>query len=183
MFTLSPRARGMTLIELLASLAIGCILFAVAVPNLTTLVQNTRRTTLLNQFVGALQLARIESAERGRVVVLCASADGSTCGTESDWNSGWIVFANLDAAIGQRDVATEPLLQVYTVGKSQKVSVNIAGGASYFQLRPFDSRSSNGTITVCDARGAPEARAVVVGVMGRPYVSLKDGSKHALVCA
>jgi type IV fimbrial biogenesis protein FimT len=176
------RQRGLTLVELLATITVGATISALALPNLGSMVMNSRRTALVNELVGAIQLARTEAAIRGRTVVICPSADGASCGRAADWNRGWIVFVNLDGDASARDPQREPLLQVYATDPRQSIGVNLAGGGDAVQLRPFDTRSSNGTITICDARGAAAARAVVIGVMGRPYAASTDGSHHALTC-
>jgi type IV fimbrial biogenesis protein FimT len=174
--------RGFTLLEFLIALAIGSIVAAIAVPNFSTMLANARRSATLEQFVAAVQLARTQALTSGHNVVICASRDQATCAPATSWSRSWIVFVNLDDKPGQRDVAREPLLQVFEAARGQTLSASIAGGEDFWQMRPLGIRSTNGTLTVCDRRGAAAARAVVIGIMGRPYVSTTDGSKRPLAC-
>ena len=50
----------------------------------------------------------------------------------------------------------------------------IRSNRSYFEFRPFLRRSTNGTISFCDARGPSSARRVIVSFTGRPRVAAID---------
>jgi type IV fimbrial biogenesis protein FimT len=54
----------------------------------------------------------------------------------------------------------------------------MTGNRIRFSYRPFGRRSTNGTVTYCDDRGADAARAVIVSYTGRPRTaSLAPGGK------
>ena len=95
--------RGMTAIELLATLSIVAILSAMAVPAFRDFVQNNRAAEQSNALVGALALARNEAVTRGVPVSVCVSSDSESCdaagGLFTFWTPGWIVFT--DARIGR----------------------------------------------------------------------------------
>ncbi len=104
------RTHGVSLIELVVTLAILAILAAVAAPSFITTLQGARISNGVNAMVGDLQLARSEAIQRGLPVSVCESADGSTCAAVNAWQHGWIVFAD-DNGSGARDEG-EPLLRV-----------------------------------------------------------------------
>lgn len=104
-------ARGFTLIELLITIALAAILTSLAAPSLTSLFKTNRVQTEASSFVGDLVLARTEAVKRGQNVSACVSSDGATCLTSTNWQSGWIVFADSSAACSGT-TATIPALRV-----------------------------------------------------------------------
>ena len=88
------RSLGLTLYELLVTLAVGIILVGLAIPSFRSYVQSTRVTSATNDFVVALNIARAEGISRQEDVVLCSSTnpntDNPTCG--GNFSTGWIVF-------------------------------------------------------------------------------------------
>ena len=109
-------AHGMTILELMTTLAVAAILVTIGVPSMTKFFANMRLVTMTNDLIEDIVHARNEAATRGRRVALCASqtvqavetASGrSTCaatGTTA-WATGRIVFVDMDGD-GVRDVTT-----------------------------------------------------------------------------
>ncbi|MBK1710538.1 prepilin-type N-terminal cleavage/methylation domain-containing protein [Marichromatium sp. AB32] len=99
--TAARRLRGVTLIELMVTLAIAVILLSLAVPGFQHLLQDSRLTGLTNSLSASLQQARVESLSRGQTVAVCATgdadADQPTCTITTDWADGWLVFVRDDA--------------------------------------------------------------------------------------
>lgn len=91
---------GVTLIELLVTMAIMAVLSALAVPSMRQFVGNWQVSNAVNVFMGSLQLARAEAVKRGRTVRMCRSDNGRSCGAGNNlpdgWTSGWIVFVDND---------------------------------------------------------------------------------------
>ena len=173
------RCRGFTLLELLIVLMVAAVLAAAAVPGLDAFILNARRTADVNGFVTAVQLARGEAFKRGRPVVLCKTADGTSCGgTDVNFDDGWMVFVNRDGDSPPRRDADEPQLYAYRPGTSATITAN----RRLFEFRPFGRRSTNGTVTFCDRRGAEQARAVVVSFTGRPRVTRNGPGMRPVTC-
>jgi type IV fimbrial biogenesis protein FimT len=123
----APPCRGLTLIELMMTIAIAAILLAVAAPGFQQTLNGNRLSSAVNELASAINLARAEAVRQNRRGVLCRSVDGSACdGTNSSWG-GWIVFVDVDAD-GVRDAA-EPVIKSGTFDPSLAVtsSANIAG--------------------------------------------------------
>lgn len=167
---------GITLLELIFALAIGAIVLGAGAPALQTFVLDSRRTADVNAFVTAVQLARSEAAKRGRPVVLCGSADLVTCAAE--YTRGWLVFVDEDDSRPPQRSLDEPLLLAYRPA----IEGTIESNREVYEFRPFQRRSTNGTVTFCDRRGAAAARAVIISYTGRPRVAA-TGPGRPLTCA
>lgn len=91
-------SRGVTLIELTMSVAVLGVLLGLAVPTFREFSRNNSLTAIQNDLVTSFNLARSEALRRNRTVSVCASADGTTCGEDTDWNNGWLVFVDRNTA-------------------------------------------------------------------------------------
>lgn len=87
---------GLTLIEIMVTMAVAIIVLTVAVPNYVAFTRANKLTTQVNSFVQALHLARNEAVRAGGAT-LCASNDQLKCTEDGDWLTGWIIFADYDA--------------------------------------------------------------------------------------
>ncbi|HSG66256.1 MAG TPA: GspH/FimT family protein [Gammaproteobacteria bacterium] len=172
-----PPADGLSLWELLWCLGIAGVVLALAVPSFGDLLLDSRRRADLNAFVTAIQLARSEAAKRGEAIVLCKTRDGSTCGgDEIRYDAGWMVFVNTDGARPPHRGPADALLLRYQPASSGPITSN----RRFYEFRAFGWRSTNGTVTFCDARG--RGRAVIVSYTGRPRVADIGPGGRPLVC-
>jgi type IV fimbrial biogenesis protein FimT len=195
------RPGGYTLVELMLGVAIAATLASVALPSLGAFVQNNRRAAVVNELVATLLFARSEAIKRGEPVIVCGFHDTNrngmldppeqTCGGRS-WSEGWFSASwsdhDQDRTVDAGELR-EGTVRYYLNGSR---GVKIATGnflatppvkpAGTAVIEPFLSRSSNGTITVCDSRGSAAARAVIIPPNGRPRVSGRKSSGAALDC-
>ncbi|MEQ6437386.1 GspH/FimT family pseudopilin [Comamonas sp. w2-DMI] len=97
--------RGLTLIELLVTIAVLAVLMGLAAPSMARFIGQWRVSNAVNALTGSLRLARTEAIARGRVVVICSVPSNSSTSCKSNtgtdaYASGWIVFANNDGNSG-----------------------------------------------------------------------------------
>ncbi len=89
------RSQGVTLVELMVTVAVLAIIAMIAVPEFREMTARQRIHSTTNDLVTAVHFARSEAIRRGATVVMCKSSDGSICKTTAnDWEVGWIVFVD-----------------------------------------------------------------------------------------
>ena len=178
--THGPRpSAGVTLLELLMVIAIAGIVLAVGVPAFSEVAADNRRAGAVNALVTAVHHTRSEALKRAAPVVWCQSADGRQCsGDGAGWHLGWLIFENLDRDRPPRVDAGEPVIRRGNPRPKSTISANRAA----FVFRPFNKRATNGTLVVCDHRGAAAARAVIISPVGRPRTSDRDPRRRPLSC-
>jgi type IV fimbrial biogenesis protein FimT len=156
------------------------IIVGIGAPGLNNFVLDARLVADINAFVGAVQLARSEAAKRGRSVIVCKTADSVACGAaDIDFDAGWMVFVNLDDVTPPTRAASEPLILAH----SPSSLGTIVSNRPFYEFRAYRRRSTNGTVTFCDARGPSAARAVIISYTGRPRVAALGPGNRPLICA
>lgn len=88
------RASGVTLIELMVTIAVLAVLAAAAAPNFKSFLHNSRLSADATRLFADLELARSEAARRNTTVTVCPLGAGNTC--SDDWTLRRIVFVDAD---------------------------------------------------------------------------------------
>ncbi len=169
------RAAGMTMIEVLVTLAIAAIMLTLAVPSFNDFLQSSRFSTFSNAYLTHLHLARSEASKRSGRVALCKSANGTTCTTSGGWQQGWIIFH--DANNNALADTGEEILRVneaFPTNWSLHGNTQVENYVSYAAMggaRMTSGAFQAGTLTLCrEATVSGEARAIIVSSTGRPRV-------------
>lgn len=160
------RAAGYSLLDMLLTLTIVGVFAGVAWPGFANLILDLRMTAAINAFVHGIHLAKHTARTTQRETTLCKSGDGNQCDNAGEWQDGWLVFANLDEDYPPEVDATDRVIEVNRAYASGKITANRRS----FVFRPFEIRSTNGTLIFCDRRGPEYARAVIVSYTGRPRI-------------
>jgi type IV fimbrial biogenesis protein FimT len=97
---------GVTLIELLITLSISTLLLAVAIPSLSSFIDDNRLSSRTFELVGAMNLARSEAIKRGAWVSLCKTkhpeATPTVCQADAGWEQGLVIFVDNTQEIGNQ---------------------------------------------------------------------------------
>ncbi|SNS31996.1 type IV fimbrial biogenesis protein FimT [Noviherbaspirillum humi] len=105
-------AAGLTMVEMLITVAVVAILLGVAVPAFHALIARQRIAAATSDLHAAILLARSEAIKRGQRV------DLAPVGKDGDWGAGWAVFIDVnrngvadagDTVIQQHGALTPPL--------------------------------------------------------------------------
>ncbi len=97
--------RGFTLIELMTTIAVAAVLFAIAVPSFKSFMRNVELTSTVNTMVASINAARGEAMKRGRRAYVMPTQS-------SGWAGGWIVFVDQgETPNGSYDAGTDLLVQ------------------------------------------------------------------------
>jgi type IV fimbrial biogenesis protein FimT len=173
--------RGLTAIELIATVAVVVIVLAVGVPGMRGFVSRQEVGTAVDALVGHLQLARVAAVSGGHPVVLCPTADGSSCAGVTAWESGYLVFEDRDG--DRRPDAAEPVLRS-TLPAAKGVRVLTTTGRLRVVYQPDGtSGGTNLTFRVCPRDALTPGQAVVVSNVGRPRVTAEEPSGGPIRCA
>jgi type IV fimbrial biogenesis protein FimT len=158
--------KGLTLIELLVTLAVVGVLFGYAIPRYTILLERSQATTAVNWLVSAIHFARFSAITHRTTVTLCPSRDHHSCG--GYWHQGVIAFSdhNADHHINGAD----QLLKFFSY-PLQNGSINWRSfrNRRYLQLTSQGMTNyQNGNFTYCAANQDPRfSRQVIVNMAGR----------------
>ena len=159
---------GFSLVELAATLAIGALIMAVAVPSYKTSASNNQLVLQVNTLNSVLQYARGNAIKEKLPVTVCASEDQATCSGNNEWETGWIVYitdsANNDTLLKVGESATaETTIRASNFNDNTQLAFDATG--------ILTNNESRGTFTVCDERGDIKARALILNAVGRTQKS------------
>lgn len=152
----SNHINGFTLIELMISLSVFCLLIIMAAPSFKNLIFNTRLTANSDSLINALNYARSRALTEAINVVVCpiGSPNSTACG--GSWSSGWIVV-------------TQPTTGTATLLKSLQFSPTDPVLTSNVSTVVFDSHgiaTTQSNFKFCDSRGGSFAKSIVVMATG-----------------
>ena len=68
-------AEGVTLVELLITMAVIATVLSVGIPTFTEFLRNNRMAAAANDLVSAIHLTRTEALKRRAIIVMCASTE------------------------------------------------------------------------------------------------------------
>lgn len=155
---------GITVIELMVTLAVAAILLTVAAPSLEAFSNRQRMKAAVNALHNDLMAARSQAVYLNTVVTVCPGVPDSGCTGASDWTGGWIVFEDFN---GDRQRQESERLMRH--GQSFE-AIEIHAPASRQEIRFFPDGStpgSNGSISLCGRGGPAGAKKLVISNIGR----------------
>lgn len=169
--------RGLTLIELLATVAILAILLHLAMPSFRQLINSNRQDVMANELLVALRGARTAAITRQSPVIIQP--------LEGNWAFGWRMIADASGkGLGDPD---NPVLVVRQSGGKVRIVPNsrLAGWVRFNSLgTPAYAGASpgNGSLYICDDDAGKMHTRVVVAPVGRIRLDKRPGDSGDL-CA
>jgi type IV fimbrial biogenesis protein FimT len=161
--------QGVTLIELMITVAILSVLIGLAVPTFDSVRLSSKLRSYSNELVAGALLARSEAIKRNSVVKLCVmNADGDDCQNSTDWENGWLIFhdANNDDTLD----AGETLIAVHPAATT---GYKLDGSAAVLAFEGDGVGSTTFTMTVCRATPSvgDQERMITVSASGTTNVT------------
>ena len=194
---MKKRMRGLTLIELMVTIALAALLLGLAIPNLGNWIRESRLTQGANDIVLAATLARAEALKRRVPVGVCiakltdaTSGGGAECQGRATPVAGdaWIVFVD-----GDLNLVADTADQILRVMEAPPTSIKTSLAPAHadtdvpyllFGVDGFRATlPTAGTVSVsaavfCDKRGNvlgvggnSAARAIMLSPTGRAAVT------------
>lgn len=163
-------SKGFTLIELMVTVAVFAIVVGIGVPNLVDTWRAWQRDIATRAFVSHVQLARSEAIKASRRVVMCTSANGTTCAGNDNWAQGWIVFVDEDA--NQTPDNNRPVLvtQGPLTGLQRMNTASAVGDFFFLPSGLMPSRASTITIEPLGSTSV-EMTTITISSSGRTRIS------------
>ncbi|MDD2761113.1 MAG: GspH/FimT family pseudopilin [Methylomonas sp.] len=177
--------RGVTLIELMVTVALAAIVTGLAVPSFERTIRSNRLTGYANEWVASLNFARSEAVKRGVPVSIRRKSD-----TAGEWEEGWNIFVDWDGdgvLDGGKDetvcneAAEDCLLKTYdslSAGYTLRSSGDndykdyatyLAGGLAKHQVAA--------TFRLCDnTQNTQASRTIVLNAVGRPTTAVNNAA-------
>ena len=158
--------KGMTLTEMLITLAICSIVLGIVIPSTGHIINANRLTTQVNELRSSLALTRSEAIKTNQQVVICKSQDNQYCIRQGQWQQGWIVF--IDQNRDRRRDEQEPLLLAkQALPQRIELRYQAFGSRHYIAYYPTGITNTNGTFTFCDTNATNRSIALILSKTGR----------------
>ena len=180
---LPPIPSGLTLAELVITLAVIGVLTAAAAPGFISLVEGTRNTAAANDLLTHIQITRGSAVARSAEVILCrsvtAGAATPTCGpfdnsvTTNNYAAGWIVYVNSAGNSNYEPALGDELLNRFVGPGADRIQITSNTSSNNWLIYGPDgllNAATAGAYAVCDRRGVRFAKLVTVPLTGRPRI-------------
>jgi len=173
------------MVEAVVVMGIVAILMAVAIPSYKYVTSANRIAAEINGLLGDMQFARAEAIKEGQTVTICASTNQTTCSNATNWQGGWIVFADVndDQSVDAGDT-------IYRVQKgfsgTDTLAANNNVAAVTFNREGFaggPNMNNGGLFTLHAAVPTTETtRCLSVTLVGLMTVQLYNQTVNGMVC-
>ncbi|RDH82592.1 MAG: hypothetical protein DIZ80_09920 [endosymbiont of Galathealinum brachiosum] len=182
---------GFTLIELMATIVVMGFLIAVGLPGFQDFMKAGQITTVNNEFVSAVQVARSGAIQLAEPACVCSSSNAESptpsCSGSDSWEDGWISFVDVNTASATDcvyDASDDDVLLKAWNGVNTTVGMTVRSNSPTINASDFirfNSRgipasaqgvSMQGMFVICDDRGL----TVGAEVLGRGVILSASGS-------
>jgi type IV fimbrial biogenesis protein FimT len=190
-FSISTRSsvKGLTLIELLVTIAILAIILALGVPSFREMLVRNQASSIVTEFANDVSRVRTEAISRNSCVSICMSTNTAnaltgatpTCATSgADWQSGWIIFSNptCSTTINNPTTSGNTLIKVRQAGVNTFTLISNATVRRFtYESRglPFNGQSNFTLAYTPETVASPHYRSVCVSSAGRVTIKQYAG--------
>ncbi|MCB1560096.1 MAG: GspH/FimT family pseudopilin [Xanthomonadales bacterium] len=170
----------MSLIELLAGIAVVAVLLGIAIPGYRGSVDATNATTTRASILNSVQRAITQATLTNTRTVLCPSGNGNGCDGGADWSQGWIGFIDRN---GNREHDAGDFLLDRVQALPEGVRMTTSVGRTRLVFQPSGGNGgSNVRFTICDRRGPSKAQSLVLNNKGRLHGAPPLDERLAATC-
>lgn len=170
--------QGMTLVELLVTMAILGILLGLAIPNFQSVIAANALRTATNDLMAGIAQTRALAIRTGKRATMCPSLSGTYCDQSATWQDGWIIFSDPSKRGGALAATDAAVITAYHPSLASSIIVvsndGIPGYISYGgdgQGKKINGEVMAGTLRVCTTASAvldaERARNLVMNFVGR----------------
>lgn len=177
----AARYKGFTLIEMMVAIAVAAVLLAIAIPGMQALSRKSQQRNAIGDISSMVARARSEAATRYQPITICATADQSTCSGAATWETGWLMFVDLDSD-QQRSGTGEDIVQVgVALPSGSKLAALYFPSAAAVTFQKGGLPQSTGTFRFCIYNGAQSTmQAINVSASGQVRVATDSNADGAL---
>lgn len=163
------RQSGITVIELLVSIAILGIIFAIAIPSYGSAMARVKMGEAESAIFTSINNAVNFSFIGGTRAVLCPSSNGVSCDNSFDWSRGWLVFEDKNAN-RERDAEDIKLASIDQI--STELQILSSEGRTRIAFQSGGGNfGSNAHFKLCDKRSPQRSRSLFLSNTGRIRVA------------
>ena len=155
-----PRPRGFTLIEATFVLFAIAILLTIALPAWSRARAAAHAGSVRAELAATIIDAVRHATAAGTEVVVCPTGGSGQCSGQTNWDKGWMAFADTD---GDRRRGADETLIEQAGAIDDSVHLRSTRGRTRLLFQPNGGNAgSNVTFTLCDARGSDYATTLVL---------------------
>ena len=167
------RQAGLTLPEVLITLAIVAVLISSTVPSMKSLIASQRVSSIAREIYSCFMLARSEAVKRRQAVSLCKSTDGQVCAESgNNWETGWLIFTDADSD-GVLETGDQLIKTFGALPAGVTLIWNQGLSAGYNSL---GLARLAGSFVLCESTASGvDARELVLSLTGRLRVAERTG--------
>jgi type IV fimbrial biogenesis protein FimT len=159
------KQKGVTLLEMLISLAIMAIAITAVAPSIQSILIKNRIVSEINELSAVIQFARNHAIDQQITTVVCPSADFLICDT--NWDNPKILFVDSDNN-GNRNADEELLATTGAIADNN----NLSGPANSLFFSPTGEAAANSNLLLCySGKQAEYARQLSITLQGRVKMS------------
>jgi type IV fimbrial biogenesis protein FimT len=163
------RPAGLTLIELMTTVAVLVICLSLAVPAYQRFLERNRADTATYLLTSLFASARATAITYRRVTSVCPT-DGTSpwCIADGDWSHGWLMFTDPDG--DRQPDSPDEVLRHERFPAHPSLRIRSSTGRPQLRYLP-DGRSAGSNLTLRICGGSRMLAEVTVNNAGRPRVN------------